>query len=70
MAVIAGKKYKHYKGGSYLVHYLAKHTETGEDLVVYESLDKGGIWVRPLKMFEEFVLFDNQKVPRFQQIDI
>jgi hypothetical protein len=61
--------YKHSKTGNlYKVHFVAKHTETKEDLVVYESLyenDMSKYWVRPVNMFEELVEINGQKVPRF-----
>ena len=62
--------YKHSKTGNlYKVHFVAKHSETLEDLVVYECLyknDKSKYWVRPLSMFEEIVEINGQKAPRFQ----
>lgn len=55
---IAGKKYKHYKGGEYEVLALAQHSETLEELVVYKALYQTeekfhDVWVRPREMFEE-----------------
>jgi hypothetical protein len=47
--------YRHYKGGLYQVLYLARHSETEEQLVVYRSLAEGGVWVRPAAMFLEHV---------------
>ena len=41
-----GKRYKHYKGGTYEVITLATHTETNEAMVVYKSLLFGSIYVR------------------------
>lgn len=62
-------KYKHYKGHEYEVVGLAKHSETLEDLVVYKALyGDGGLWVRPLKMFEETVMIEGKGVPRFEYI--
>ncbi|AEF93202.1 protein of unknown function DUF1653 [Desulfotomaculum nigrificans CO-1-SRB] len=62
-----GKKYKHFKGKEYLVLYLAKHSETLEDLVVYQALyGEKGIWVRPLSMFLEKVEVNGEFVDRFK----
>ncbi len=47
--------YRHYKGGVYRVLYMAKHTETEEQLVVYKSLDNDMYWARPAHMFKGFV---------------
>lgn len=64
-------KYKHYKGGEYRVIGVAKHSETLEDLVVYEALYKNEVsklWVRPLSMFTEEIERDGQKIKRFKYI--
>lgn len=62
-------KYKHYKGNSYEVIGVARHSETMEDLVVYRALyGELGLWVRPLKMFTEDVEIDGKKIPRFKYI--
>lgn len=62
-------KYKHFKGNEYEVVGVAKHSETMEEMVVYKALyGDGKLWVRPVKMFEEKVEVDGQKVPRFQYI--
>lgn len=49
--------YQHYKGKHYRVIGTAKHSETLEDLVVYEALypTEHKLWVRPASMFEEAV---------------
>jgi len=64
--------YKHSKTGNlYSVHFVAKHSETSEDLVVYEALyknDKAQYWVRPLSMFEEEVVINGKSVSRFEFI--
>ena len=64
-----GGIYTHYKGKRYKVLSLAKHSETLEDLVVYECLydnPRGKIWVRPKKMFLEDVARDGKTFPRFK----
>lgn len=62
-----GKKYRHFKGKEYLVLYLAKHSETMEELVVYQALyGEKGIWVRPLSMFLEKVEVNGKLVERFE----
>ena len=59
-------KYRHFKGGEYEVLYVAKHSETGEDMVVYRALyGDGGVWVRPAKMWNETVERDGCVYPRF-----
>ncbi|AKL95654.1 hypothetical protein CACET_c22080 [Clostridium aceticum] len=65
-----GKKYRHFKGKEYLVLHIAKHSETMEELVVYQALyGEQGIWVRPLAMFLEQVEVDGKLVNRFQVCD-
>ncbi len=62
--------YEHYKGGSYEVIGVANHSETPEKMVVYKHLDDdGGLWVRPLSMFKEFVEKDGEKIPRFKKVN-
>ena len=65
--VIRNGVYKHFKGGKYRVLGVAKHSETSEDLVVYQRVDdKRELWVRPLEMFLEEVEIDGKIVKRFQ----
>jgi hypothetical protein len=67
--VKAGTKYKHFKGNEYLVLYVGKHSETCEDMVVYQALyGERGIWVRPLYMFLEKVEVGGVLVYRFEEI--
>lgn len=61
----------HFKGGLYQVLFAAKHTETGENMVVYRSLDgEQKIWVRPASMWEEEVEdpITGSKVKRFRYV--
>lgn len=61
--------YKHFKGNKYELLYIAKHSESLEEMVVYKALyGDGGIWVRPLSMWNEFVEADGRQVKRFEYI--
>lgn len=61
--IIIGKTYKHFKGNLYKVVGIAKHSETREDMVVYESLRNNTLWVRPISMWNEEV--DDKGTLRF-----
>src|ERR1035437_7893571 len=62
-------KYRHYKGKNYEVIGIARHSETMEELVVYRALyGEHGLWVRPRKMFQESVLVEGRRVPRFELV--
>jgi hypothetical protein len=59
-------RYRHYKGREYRVLNHARHSETEEELVVYQQLYGDFTWwVRPRQMFTETVVVDGQLVPRF-----
>lgn len=63
--------YEHYKGKRYRVHGLVRHSETLEELVLYETLyenDLGKMWVRPKGMFAESVDVGGKSMPRFRFI--
>ncbi len=58
--------YQHFKGNEYLVQGVATHSESEELLVVYTPLyGTGGLWVRPLAMFQEQVERDGKLQARF-----
>ena len=62
-------KYRHFKGMEYEVIGLARHSETEEPMVVYRALyGEGGLWVRPLSMWNEQVDRDDYHGPRFSYI--
>ncbi len=61
--------YRHYKGGEYLLIGCAKHSETKEEFVVYQSLNADRqIWIRPKTMFVETVIINGKSIPRFAHI--
>ena len=62
-------RYRHFKGGEYEVVGIARHSETREEMVVYRALyGEGGLWVRPLSMWEETVTRDGKTFQRFTYI--
>ena len=61
--ISVGKIYRHYKGNIYKIIALAKHSETSEDMIVYQNVEKGDIWTRPKTMWNEVV--DNKNTLRF-----
>lgn len=69
-----GGIYHHYKGGTYEVLSMAKHSETDEPMVIYKSIQFGSVHARPLDLWfnkievkgeidtERFVLIKWKKV--------
>ncbi|MGE5381734.1 MAG: DUF1653 domain-containing protein [Methylocystaceae bacterium] len=65
-----GGKYRHFKGNEYRVLFLAKHSETEEDMVVYQALYGDRlIWVRPLSMFLDQKEVNGALVDRFTELE-
>ena len=68
--LVLGGKYRHYKDKEYRVLHLATHSETEEQLVIYQALyGEMGIWARPLDMFLETVEVNGETVFRFSYIE-
>ena len=61
--ISVGKTYRHYKGNLYKIIAIAKHSETLEEMVVYQSVENEQIWTRPKSMWNEIV--DNNNTMRF-----
>jgi len=59
--------YRHYKGNLYRLICVARHSETLEDMVVYQDVRcPEKFWARPAAMWEETVDAGGQTVPRFR----
>jgi hypothetical protein len=74
-SVKIGATYRHYKNLLVKVIGVALHSETKEDLVIYEKLEdfgdykKGSLWARPKTMFLEEVIVSGKKIPRFKIVE-
>lgn len=67
--ITIGSLYEHYKGLRYKIVGIARHSETLEELVVYQALyGESGIWVRPLAMFLENIMVNGHSKPRFKLV--
>ncbi|MCR5260471.1 MAG: DUF1653 domain-containing protein [Candidatus Gastranaerophilales bacterium] len=62
-----GKIYRHYKGNLYKIICFAKHSETCEDMIIYQSQKTGECWARPYQMWNETV--DDKGTLRFQLVE-
>lgn len=62
--------YRHFKGQRYEVIGTARHSEDDAEFVVYRALyGDGGLWVRPVGMWDELVERDGYAGPRFTRVD-
>ena len=62
-------RYRHYKGMEYDVVGTVRHSETLEPMTLYRALyGEHGLWVRPAAMFNEEVVIDGVRQPRFRKI--
>ncbi len=62
-------RYRHFKGNEYEAIAIARHSETGEPMVVYRALyGDFGIWIRPADMWNEQITRDGKTYTRFEKI--
>ena len=68
-SIVAGSLYEHYKGLRYRIIGVSRHSETLEELVIYQALyGENDLWARPLKMFLETIAIEGQWQPRFKSV--
>ena len=61
--------YQHFKGGLYEALLVGRSSEArDQEFVVYKSLEKGYVWIRPIVMFFEEVNRDGYIGPRFKWV--
>ena len=66
---VVGETYRHFKNKSYKIIAIAHHSETDEELVIYQALyGEYGLWVRPVSMFDETVEVNGEIKKRFTYI--
>ena len=63
--------YRHFKGNVYRVLHIAKHSETLEEMVVYQAMyGERSIWVRPKSMFEEEIERDGRLGRTIERVNL
>lgn len=70
--LVKGGLYRHYKGKMYRAIDIVRHSETLEEMVLYETLyenELGRIWVRPKEMFLGEIELDGRRVRRFTPVE-
>lgn len=61
-----GSIWEHYKKKHYQIIAIARHSETLEELIVYQGLyGSKEVWVRPVKMFLETIDMEGNPTARF-----
>ena len=67
--IVAGGRYRHFKGDDVIVLNLCRHSETQEEMVVYYHTAAAQWWVRPLSMFQEVIGYEGlTPVFRFSRV--
>ncbi len=60
--------YRHYKGGLYLLMFVASEESTLDSVVVYASLLDGRYWTRPVSTWVEMVDTVEGRRPRYERV--
>jgi hypothetical protein len=66
--IVAGQRYRHFKGEIYEIVGIGVHTETEEELVFYRDIQTGRLFARPLASFLSIPIA-SEKTPRFELIE-
>ncbi len=70
--IVKNGLYRHYKNKLYRALDVVRHSETLEELVLYQALYEnklGKLWVRPKEMFLEEIEIDGKMRRRFEPVD-
>ncbi len=69
LSITEGAIYQHYKGNQYKILSVGRHSESLEEMVVYQAL-KGNcdVWIRPLRLFLSEITIEGQSTSRFTQM--
>jgi hypothetical protein len=67
--VHVGALYTHYKGTVYKVLHIVRHSDTQEELVVYQDVEAPEkIWARAPSVFLEEIEVEGKRIPRFAPV--
>lgn len=59
----------HFKGGLYKLIGIGRHSETLEEMVIYQAMyGVHDFWVRPKSLFFSKVVIDGKEINRFKEI--
>lgn len=61
-----GQKFRHFKGGVYVVLCISKDSEDGSFTVIYQNIKSGDIWNRPADEFFGYVEKNGERFKRFE----
>jgi hypothetical protein len=63
-----GERYRHYKGGDYVILKRTVHSDSLRQMVTYRSLSMGYEWTHFLSDFLQMEIHEGKEVPRFQKV--